>query len=200
VSWFLSIDFFFFIDKLIDIVSTTSIMVDDKYREALNQAIAEVSETRKALDDLQAQREQKEKRLVELREFIVATSKMLGEDYAADEEDILGLTDAVRQAYKTSPVAISHVGVAKHFAKIGYDLSKYDSPASATASIHKVVSRLAEKREIIPTGVNTDGRTVYKWAGTRMPVDDPVQKLADGAKFRTPGEYKRTMEALRPKK
>ena len=190
MSLFLSISFLFYVDTLIDIVFTP-IMVDDKYREALDQAIAEFSQTRKALSDLHAQQEQKVKRLVELREFIVATSKMLGEEYAIDDEDGLGLTDAVRQAYQTTPVSISHVGVEKHFAKIGYDLSKYGSPASATASIHKVVSRLLEKGEIVLAGVNSDGRAVYRWAGRKMPVDHPAQKLADGAKF--PGIKRRAV-------
>jgi hypothetical protein len=160
----------------LDIVSITSIMVTDKYREALEHAKAEFAQTREDLADLHVQQEQKEKRLNELREFIVATSKILGEDFVIDEEENLGLTDAVRQAYKASTVAISHVGVEKYFRQIGYDLGKYDSPASATASIHKVVSRLLEKGEIVPAGENSDGRAVYRWSTNKT----FGQRIAEG--------------------
>ena len=137
-------------------------MSDAKYQVALEQAKVDLAQSAPTFTAFLSAAGTRKTHL-ELRGFIVATSKMLGIEFI-DGEDSLGLTDAVRQAFKDSPLPISPVGVEKHFAKIGYDLSNYDSPASATASIHKVVSRLAEKGEIISHGKNPEGRTVYKWA------------------------------------
>lgn len=136
-------------------------MTDEKYREILKQAKADLKETRNGLSRLKSEQLRAEKRLTELLEFIVAASKMLGEEYVDEEE--IGLTDAIRQVFRTvAGLGLSVTGVEKQLVKTGYDLNRYGSPASATASISKVVARLAERKEIKAAGRTPDGKTMYK--------------------------------------
>lgn len=152
----------FFLDKRIDIVSTTSIMTDESYKEILEKAKADYWKAKSELAEFRKKQDELERRLVRIREIVIATSRLLGEEFV--EEDELGLTDAVRQAYKTSNIPMSTVGVEKRLAKLGYDLARYETEASAKASIHTVVSRLAANGEIRPAGRNPAGRQLYKWA------------------------------------
>ena len=148
-------------------------MTDNKYRDILKQAKDDFRGTKAEFADLRRRQDELEKRLVGLREIIVATSRMLGEQFI--EEDELGLTDAIRQVFKTTTGALSTFGVEQRLTRLGYDLNKYSTAESAKASISTVVARLAASGELKTLGKNPAGRQLYKWAGSNF---DKLKSLA----------------------
>src|SRR5438309_9880489 len=99
-------------------------MTETKYREALEQAKIDMAQAKKELADCQQQQQQLEKRISGLREFIVATSAMLDEDFV--DESQLGLTEAIRKAYRTAKDGggLSTWGVERRRSKLGFNLDK----------------------------------------------------------------------------
>jgi hypothetical protein len=74
---------------------------------------------------------------------------MLGQEYIA--EDAIGLTDAIRQAFRTAPnTQMNAIGVRARLQQMGFDLTQY---GNVLASIHTVLGRLQQKNEIRPTGM-----------------------------------------------
>jgi hypothetical protein len=139
-------------------------MTDANYKAILEQAKADITRSREELAACRKREEELEQRVTRLKEIAVATAGMLGEDYQDELE--LGLTDAIRQVFKTSKTPLSYVNVGLRLPKIGFDLTRYGSSASATASIHTVISRLASKGEIKAAGDNA-GKAFYTWIGDK---------------------------------
>src|SRR5580698_1035562 len=75
-------------------------MTTDTYKEALKQAKSDLAERVATLGKAQATAEQAEKDILELRQTIAALQRLCGEPEFV-EEDALGLTDAIRMAFKT---------------------------------------------------------------------------------------------------
>jgi hypothetical protein len=93
-----------------------------------------------------------------LRETIAALYRITGQEFA--ENDELGITDAIRLAFKTAPgQKMTALDVRGRLEQLGFDLSGY---RNVLASIHTVLKRLEEKREI--SRIDTvGGKAAYAW-------------------------------------
>jgi hypothetical protein len=131
-------------------------MEDALYKETLERAKEDLLKSQKELGECLEKQEALEKQITELRRIIVPISRMLGEEFV--EEDAMGLTDAIRQAFK-SDGRLTPMDVKGALKQIGYDLSQY---GNFMASVHAVINRLAARGEIRQTGT-IDGKPAYEW-------------------------------------
>ena len=68
----------------------------------------------------------------------------------------MGLTDAIRQAFKTAPnVQMGATGVRSRLKQIGFDITVY---GNLLASIHTVLGRLEKSGEIKHVSNSTEGK------------------------------------------
>jgi hypothetical protein len=139
-------------------------MTTDTYKEALKQAKSDLAERVATLGKAQATAEQAEKDILELRQTIAALQRLCGEPEFV-EEDALGLTDAIRMAFKTAGREMSPHDVREYMENSGY-AGRW---GNLLASIHTVVKRLHAKGEIQATG-NVNGRDTYRWVGLPVAV------------------------------
>src|ERR1022692_2939428 len=97
---------------------------NDSHRETLEQFKREILATRVKLGLSIQEQEKLETQLAHLQEIAVAMARMLGEEYVP--EDAMGLTDAIRQAFKTSPaLQMNAIGVRARLQQMGFDLTQY---------------------------------------------------------------------------
>jgi hypothetical protein len=144
-------------------------MTSKSYREALKQAKTDLAEQVAVLGAAQDCAEKAEKAIVELRQTISALQRLCGEPEFV-EEDALGLTDAIRMAFKTEGTdgkfsiggGMSPLEVRAKMESMGY-AGRW---GNLLASIYTVMNRLKEKGEIKFVG-NTNGRDMYAWNGAR---------------------------------
>lgn len=140
-------------------------MENSEFRPVLDKAKAELVVSQKRLGEHLAGQEAEEKNIARLREFIVTMSKLLGEEFV--EEDTLGLTDAIRQAFKTHTTALQPTEVRDKLQQLGHDLTKY---GNMMASIHAVINRLVAKQEIVRADA-VGGKPAFRWnTAPRAPV------------------------------
>src|ERR1035438_9545202 len=109
-------------------------MTDAEFKVTLEKAKAELIANQHRLGKILQEQEDIEKRNANLREVIAVMSRLLGEQFI--EEDALGLTDAIRQAFKGSSTPLQPTDVRSRLQLIGYDISKY---GNVMASIHSVI-------------------------------------------------------------
>jgi hypothetical protein len=130
-------------------------MID--YALVLEQAKVDLLQQQGKLGECLREQESLEARILGLRQTVVALSKMLGQQF--DEEEALGLTDAIRDAFRASiGRSVTALEVRGILEDLGYDISKY---GNFMASIHSVLKRLAAKGEIREAGRREDGKVVY---------------------------------------
>lgn len=152
-------------------------MTPDTYKIALKQAKADLAEQVEILGRAQDCAEKAEKAIVELRQTIAALQRLCGEpEYV--EEDALGLTDAIRMAFRTSDREMDSYDVREQMEGMGY-AGRW---GNLLASIQTVIPRLHKKGEIAPAG-NRNGRDTWRWAGPRKSLG---QRIADPE--RKPGQ------------
>ncbi|MFZ0799466.1 MAG: hypothetical protein WAM98_16910 [Terriglobales bacterium] len=132
-------------------------MTTDTYKHALKQAKADLAEQVEILGKAQDCAEKAEKAIVELRQTISALQRLCGESEFV-EEDALGLTDAIRMAFRTADRDMSAHDVREQMEKMGY-AGRW---GNLLASIHTVIKRLHEKGELQAAG-NLNGRDMYNW-------------------------------------
>ena len=128
------------------------------YKVALAKAKEDLKASIAELGEIELRQRALEQRIVELRQTVAALSKLCGEEFL--EEDALGLTDAVRMAFKSmgnTPMAIHDVR--GRIESLGFDTSRY---GNVMASIHTVVRRLVEKQELTETGT-IGNKPAFAW-------------------------------------
>jgi hypothetical protein len=142
----------------------------DVYVDALDKAIAELTEVMAEREALDEKMEAATQRILRLRRGALGLGALCGNspgelsskfpDLFPDSIDPdTGLTDAVREVLKTDThTYFSPVNVRDRLRGRGYDISKYKN---VLASIHTILKRLKDQDEV--KDVNRDGRTVYKW-------------------------------------
>ena len=86
-------------------------MAEMNYKTTLENAKAELVGLQQELANLRRNKETIEKRLTAVRQIIAGCSRILGEEF--NEEDSLGLTDAIRQVFATATTAIAPIEVRK---------------------------------------------------------------------------------------
>jgi hypothetical protein len=146
-------------------------MTTDTYKNALKQAKADLAEQVEILGKAQEAAEKAEKAIVELRQTIAALQRLCGEPEFV-EEDALGLTEAIRMAFRTELEGgmygigggMSAQDVRTKMESMGYG----GRWGNLLASIHTVIKRLHEKGELEATG-NVNGRDTYRWKDNKGP-------------------------------
>jgi len=139
-------------------------MTTDTYKEALKQAKSDLLEQVAILGTAQDCAEKAERAIVELRQTIAALQRLCGEPEFV-EEDALGLTDAIRMAFKTEIVegGLPANGMSAHDIRTKMESMGYRGRwGNLLASIHTVIKRLHEKGELEATG-NLNGRETFRW-------------------------------------
>lgn len=134
-------------------------MTDTDYKAVLDQAKKDLLKTQNELGQLLKQQEEMEKKIAGLRATIAALSRMLDEEF--DEEDAIGLTDAIRHAFRKVGIAghLTPTEVKGQLEMMGYDTAKY---GNVMASVHTVVNRLLNQKEIKEVGKRADGKPCYQ--------------------------------------
>lgn len=140
-------------------MASNHLMEKVNYKEVLEQAKKDLLCKQAALGTCLREQEFIEAQIIGLRQTVVALSKLLGEEF--DEEDALGLTDAIRDAFKSKADQNLTAMEARDVLKsLGYDISKY---GNVMASVHSVMKRLEKNNEIKQVGTRADGKPAYKW-------------------------------------
>lgn len=145
-------------------------MVDREYDEILEKAKRDLLNEQNALGECLKRQEAHEKKIAGLRATIAAISRMLEKDFV--EEDAMGLTDAIREAFKSKGQGNLIPTEVKGCLEImGYDTAKY---GSLMASVHTIINRLVQKGEIRQVGTR-DNKPAYTWttAGSRLRIEPP---------------------------
>ena len=142
------------------------------YKEALEKAKKDLDDANRRLAVAQEQAIEAERDIVELRETIAALAKLCGVQYV--EEDALGLTDIVRQVFKTAPIdsELDAQAVREKIERMGY-AGRW---ANLLASVHTVIKRLHEKDEIRVV-TNTNGSIFYRATPSANVLADRIRSL-----------------------
>jgi hypothetical protein len=131
-------------------------VTDKDFKDTLDKAKSELMANQHRLGTILQEWSEIETRNVKLREVIVTLSRLLGEQF--DEEDALGLTDAIRQAFKTTSGPLQPTEVRDRLKDMGMDITKY---GNVMASVHSVINRLQSRGQIQP--VTVGGKPAFVW-------------------------------------
>jgi hypothetical protein len=140
------------------------------FKESLKAAKAELAALQHELGGCLKHQEELEKKIAAVRQMITGFSDALGEQFV--EEDSLGLTDAIRQAFRTSGSPMTPTDVKGRLETLGYDTSKY---GNMMASVHSVINRLVKQGQIRGVGA-LGGKPAYQWSGPSPSVEDILTK------------------------
>jgi hypothetical protein len=116
------------------------------------------------LEALLEQQEKTEKRIMQVKQSIVAIAPLAEEDdfvkqMAAVITTQMGITDSCRETLKTAGRPLTPIQVREELKKSGMDIKGY---TNILASIHSVLKRLLESGEA-KSGTNAEGDTTYEW-------------------------------------
>jgi hypothetical protein len=114
----------------------------DIYRVALKEARASFDQATRRLVELQVETLGLNSQIKRLRRTITALASMCSESPGMDE---LGITDSCWEVMEAERHQVSTQGVVNKLEGLGFDLSSQRNPA---ASVHTVLSRLADKGKI----------------------------------------------------
>jgi predicted transcriptional regulator len=134
------------------------------YRVALKQARASFDQNSKRLAEISIEEHRLVKESANLRRTITALAAMCSENPAIDS---FGITESCMEAMDTEIFEVTTQDVVKSLEEMGFDIA---SQKNAAASVHSVLSRLAEKGKIQKI-TDDEGRSV-SWRG---PHYDPPQ-------------------------
>ena len=127
-------------------------------KQAFKTALRAAQEELAKLTD---QQNQIERKIAAVKQTIAGLSTMLNKEL--DEEDILGVTDAIRNVLMRNPgTGFAPKGVKTNLIENGFPIKQYRSPI---AIIHTVLKRLVKSGEV--RRFTKDGRTFYGWVGKR---------------------------------
>ncbi len=133
-------------------------MTDSDYEEILEKAKRDLLSEQNALGECLKRQEAHEKKITGLRATIAAISRMLDRDFV--EEDAIGLTDAIREAFKSvGQGSLIPTEVKSRLEMMGYDTARY---GNLMASVHTIINRLVQKGEIRQIGMR-DNKPAYQW-------------------------------------
>jgi|ERR1700688_58906 len=154
-------------------------MTELDYKVLLDKTKNDLLATQNELGQLFKQQEVLEKKIAGLRAMIAAMSRMLDEEFV--EEDAIGLTDAIRAAFRAAGPAgtLTPTEVKGQLQMMGYDIAKY---GNVMASVHTIINRLVGKREIKEAGTRADNKPCYQLIPTLADLaGKDTNKTADAA-------------------
>jgi hypothetical protein len=134
-------------------------MTDTDYKAVLEKAKSDLLLTQAQLGEKFKEQEMLEKKITGLRATIAALARMLDEEFV--EEDAIGLTDAIRAAFRAAGLTgtLTPTEVKEKLEMMGYDTAKY---GNVMASVHTIINRLVGKREIKQAGNRADNKPCYQ--------------------------------------
>ena len=153
------------IDRLTDslTLSYTFSMAQDKqvevYRMALKEARSAFDRAHSRVNEMAMETARLNRNMGKLRRTITALAAMCSEVPWADP---LGITDSCMEVMEEMPFEMATTDVVKALEDMGFDLT---SQKNAAASVHAVLSRLAEKEKI--QKVLADDSKTVKWRGPK---------------------------------
>jgi hypothetical protein len=154
-------------------------MADETYLKAMTKCEADLAAKVQILGQAELTVERTTKEIMELRRTLAALRSMCGHPEFI-EEDALGLTDAIRMAYKS---AAGGGGLLPQDVKDRIESMGYAGRwGNLLASVHTVTKRLFQKGELEAAG-NINGRDTYRWAGKSL--DPSVDKASLDRKLAT---------------
>jgi len=139
------------------------------YRAALKEARASFDHASKRVREMAVETARFNTDMGRLRRTITALAAMCSE---SPWVDALGITDSCMEAMENTPFEISTTDVVKTLEDMGFDLP---SQKNAAASVHAVLSRLAEKEKIQKI-LAYDNKTVT-WRGPNY--DPKLNEITD---------------------
>lgn len=146
----------------------------DAYRHTLKAAIADYEAFIKRERELEEETDEVQGTLADLRRTITALAKLSGQSSYFDP---LGITESCMEVMARETQEVSTTDVVKKLEDMGFDLPAQKNPA---ASVHTVLSRLAEKGKI-EKGQDQSGAISWRGPKYRSPVS-PLE--AFGARAR----------------
>lgn len=152
-------------------------MTNDNYREALDNALNELTDLMDQREELDERREVLHQRIMKLRGAVRGLAGLCDIDDVEEENPSLfpdeysdrdiGLTDAIRTVLSSHGEAfLSPVFIRDRLADVGFDIKTHKN---ILASIHTVLKRLQRQGEAAPW--TKEGRTAYKWTKKAEPED-----------------------------
>ncbi|MGH9760710.1 MAG: hypothetical protein ACREDR_08540 [Blastocatellia bacterium] len=156
----------------------------DFYRRAFEESIRELAALLAKRDELEAQREDLDRRVDKVRCGAIALAGLADEENLAETHPELfpdsirpdmGFTDAVREVLKSALSYMSAIEVRNQLRQRGFDLDRMKSPLP---SIHKILSRLVESGEAEPD--DREGKTVYRWKRASGWQSSPMLSILEG--------------------
>jgi hypothetical protein len=161
-------------------------MPETDYKAILEAAKTDLATEQNALGDCLKRQETHEKKISGLRATIAALSRMLDVEFV--EEDALGLTDAIRQVFKSIGTRgnLTAVEVKGKLELLGFDTRKY---GNLMASVHTILNRLANSGFLRPIGTRGgENKVCYQWAGTdTFYIEESAPKQTTGHQAMTLG-------------
>jgi hypothetical protein len=140
------------------------------YRVALRKSRTDFDLASKRVKEMALETARLNAEMARLRRTITALAAMCSE---APWTDALGITDSCMEVMEAETEAVTTGEVLKALEGMGFELSSQKNPA---ASVHAVLSRLADKKKI--EKVETDGSITWKgpnyapWADQGITDDD----------------------------
>jgi hypothetical protein len=164
-----------------------------------------LKEARKALNEAYEERTLLEQRIVSLKQTIDGLASLCKPETDEDFVQVHGgkrpegyytsLTDAIRRIFSESEEPIlTPPDLRNALVEMGVDMKKYNQPL---VPIHNTLKRLEAQGEVVPFRDDNGDLRGYQWVSplARAVAEvDPVQKLAKGVRFRSPGASRNIRE------
>jgi hypothetical protein len=128
-------------------------MAEIDYKVLIGKAKNDLLATQKELGETYKKQEELEKKITGLRAIIAAMARMLDEEFV--EEDAMGLTDAIREAFRSAGISgnLTPTEIKGKLEMMGYDTAKY---GNVMASVHTIINRLVNQKEVKEIGKRGD--------------------------------------------
>jgi predicted transcriptional regulator len=139
------------------------------YRAALKEARASFDSTTKRLTEIASESRRLNREVGSLRRTITALAAMCSEE---PWSDALGITESCVEAMESEPFELSTQEVVKKLEGMGFDMA---SQKNAPASVHAVLSRLAEKGKV--QKITDDEKKTVSWRGPNY--DPKIAEISD---------------------
>ncbi|WP_263375375.1 hypothetical protein [Granulicella aggregans] len=144
----------------LDVTYKFSMVSDTDFKNTLEKAKSELISNQERLGKILQEQESIETRNAKLREIVAVLSRAVGEQFV--EEDAIGLTDAIRGAFRGAGGPLQPTEVRDRLKSTGVDITKY---GNVMASVHSVISRLHARGDIQP--VTVGGKPAFTWNHSR---------------------------------
>lgn len=143
-------------------VSYTPLMTQDQlvtYRTALKEAKSSFDQASKKLRENEDESSRLRRDIAKLRRTITALSAMCSEDPLIDS---LGITDACMEVMEEQEITVTTANVVTWLEADGFDLA---SQKNAAASVHAVLTRLANRGKITKIKIEESDSDAVAWRG-----------------------------------